>query len=113
MADSGVDRGAALAARDARAPDRRAAPSERAHGNSHAAISDPEALAREIERTRGELARTVDAIADRVSPSHAARRALGRVRDQAARVNPPVAVAAAAALVIGATAFLAWRRRRR
>jgi Protein of unknown function (DUF3618) len=113
MADSGVDRGAALARRDTRAPDGRANHRERARGNSHAVVSDPESLAREIERTRAELARTVDAIADRVSPSNAARRALNRVRDEAARVDPPVAAAVAAALVIGTTAFLAWRRRRR
>jgi type VI protein secretion system component VasF len=77
------------------------------------AISDPETLVREIERTRSELARTVDAIADRVSPSNAARRAAAQIRSQAARVDPPVAAAAAVVLVVGTTAFFVWRRRRR
>ena len=113
MPEGGVDRGAALVPRGGRAQDRPAARGGHVAGNSRAAISDPESLIREIERTRGELARTVDAIADRVSPSHAARRALGRVRDQAARVDPPIAAGVAVALVIGATAFMVWRRRRR
>jgi hypothetical protein len=113
MADGGDDRAAMLAARHGRAPDDRAAGGQHAPGNSRAAISDPESLVREIERTRSELARTVDAIADRMSPSHAARRALNQVRDQAARIDPPVAAAVAAALVLGATAFVVWRRRRR
>ncbi|MGH3390125.1 MAG: DUF3618 domain-containing protein, partial [Actinomadura sp.] len=39
---------------------------------------DPETLEREIERTRAELARTIDALADRVNPKHAVRRSVGR-----------------------------------
>ncbi|GHH67897.1 hypothetical protein GCM10017673_15640 [Streptosporangium violaceochromogenes] len=38
------------------------------------ADTDPAELERRIERTRAELARTVDAIADRVSPKQVARR---------------------------------------
>ena len=38
------------------------------------ADTDPAALERKIERTRAELARTVDAIADRVSPKKVAER---------------------------------------
>jgi hypothetical protein len=114
MASGGADRSAEVAARNGHAPDRRAAaaPGGRAAGNSRVAVSDPETLVREIERTRVELARTVDAIADRVSPSNAARRAVTQIRYQAARVDPPVA-AAAVALVLGTTAFFVWRRRRR
>ncbi|RJL32384.1 DUF3618 domain-containing protein [Bailinhaonella thermotolerans] len=44
------------------------------------ADTDPEALEREIERTRAELARTVDAIADRVSPKRVAQRGVARVK---------------------------------
>lgn len=113
MASGGVDRTPAVAGRDGHAQDRQVARGGHAPGNSQAAISDPEALVAEIERTRGELARTVDAIAERVSPSNAARRAAVQIRLQAARVNPPVAAAAAVALVFGTTAFFVWRRRRR
>ena len=76
------------------------------------AEQDPDALAIQIERTREELARTIDAIADRVSPAKAAKRAMTRAREEAARIDPRVA-AAGAAVVVGVAAFLIWRRRRR
>ncbi len=47
------------------------------------ADADPDALEREIERTRAELARTVDAIADRVSPKRVAERGVAKVRANA------------------------------
>jgi hypothetical protein len=43
----------------------------------------PETIVREIERTRAELADTIDAIADRVSPRRAATRTVGALRTQA------------------------------
>jgi hypothetical protein len=42
--------------------------------------SDPEELLRSIERTREELALTVDTIAGRLDPKLAAKRGLGKVR---------------------------------
>jgi hypothetical protein len=72
---------------------------------------DPDSLVKEIELTRDNLARTIDAIADRVNPANTARRAVQRVRRQAAQVDPRVA-AAGAVLAVGAAAFLIWRRRR-
>jgi Protein of unknown function (DUF3618) len=42
--------------------------------------TDPDAIEREIERTRAELAETIDAIADRVSPKRALQRTTGKVR---------------------------------
>jgi LPXTG-motif cell wall-anchored protein len=72
---------------------------------------DPDTLVSEIERTRDSLARTIDAIADRVSPANNARRAMERVREQASRIDPRYA-AVAGAVVIGAAAFFLWRRRR-
>ncbi len=42
--------------------------------------NDPEELQRSIERTRDELARTVDTIAQRLDPKRAAKRGLGAVR---------------------------------
>ncbi|GAA4563576.1 DUF3618 domain-containing protein [Planotetraspora kaengkrachanensis] len=47
------------------------------------ADTDPDALEREIERTRAELARTVDAIADRVSPKRVAERGVAKVKANA------------------------------
>ncbi|MEV7806318.1 DUF3618 domain-containing protein [Microbispora sp. NPDC088329] len=47
------------------------------------ADTDPEALERKIERTRAELARTVDAIADRVSPKRVAERGVEKAKANA------------------------------
>jgi hypothetical protein len=47
------------------------------------ADTDPEALERRIERTRAELARTVDAIADRVSPKRVVERSVAKVKTNA------------------------------
>ena len=41
---------------------------------------DPDAIQREIEKTRAELADTIDAIADRISPRRAASRGADAVR---------------------------------
>jgi len=43
--------------------------------------SDPEELLRSIERTREELARTVDTIAGRLDPRFVAKRGVGKIRD--------------------------------
>jgi hypothetical protein len=79
----------------------------------------PEALTRDIEETRENLARTIDAIADRVSPKNAARRAADRARERVdrarQRIDPldPRLIAAGAVLAAGLTAYLVLRRRRR
>ncbi len=74
---------------------------------------DPDSLVTEIERTRDNLARTIDAIADRVSPANNARRLMARVREQASRIDVRYAAAGGAVVVVGVTAFLVMRRRRR
>ncbi|HEV7933492.1 MAG TPA: DUF3618 domain-containing protein [Actinomadura sp.] len=93
---------------------------------------DPEALEREIERTREELARTVDALADRLNPKKAARRGITRVKEEAGQVAAAVGAIAGpkepglpngdrrtAAILVGAgvavsvTAVLLWRRKHR
>ena len=45
------------------------------------ASTDPDALAADIERTREELAETLDAIADKVSPKRVAKRTTKKVGD--------------------------------
>ena len=82
-----------------------------AEANGEVALRDPDALVKEIERTRENLARTIDTLAERVSPANIARRTLSRAMDQAAR--PQVQLAAGAAAVTVATLIVvAWRRRR-
>ena len=85
----------------------------------------PRALVSEIERTRADLARTIDEIAERVSPGNVARRATDRAREQAreragqarervsqVQVDPLVggAVVLAAASV---ACYLIWRKLRK
>jgi hypothetical protein len=48
--------------------------------------SDPEELLRSIERTREELANTVDTIAGRLDPKRAAKRSIGAVRESVTSV---------------------------
>jgi hypothetical protein len=74
---------------------------------------DQDALVADIDRTRAELAATIDAISDRMSPKKNARRALDQVRQRAAQVDPRLAVGAAAALAVGVVVLVVWRRRKR
>jgi hypothetical protein len=83
-----------------------------AEANQTVAIRDPDALLSEIERTRQDLARTIDELTDRVSPGNVARRATARLREQASRPEVRLAGAAiAAAVALGAAAYLVRRRR--
>ena len=70
------------------------------------------ALVTEIEKTRAELARTIDAITDRVSPSKVARRTSAQVRGRLAQVDPLIGGAVALAAVSIAS-YLVWRRLKR
>jgi transcription initiation factor TFIIIB Brf1 subunit/transcription initiation factor TFIIB len=97
---------------------------------------DPETLEREIARTRAELARTIDALADRVNPKNAVRRSVSRLKDEVDQVAAAVGsivtpageegeeprrlaggrtigVAVGAGVVLSVTAAVLWRRRRR
>jgi len=73
---------------------------------------DPDALVADIDRTRAELARTIDAISDRVNPKKNARRAVEQLRQRASQIDPIMAGAVAAAVAVGITALLLWRRRK-
>ena len=95
---------------------------------------DPEALEREIEATRRELAQTIDAIADRVNPRNVAQRGVTRLKEEAGQAAAAVGalllpahsgqegereevdrriVAAGVGAVVAVTVFLLWRRSRR
>jgi Protein of unknown function (DUF3618) len=71
-----------------------------------AASRDPEAIAREIEQTRAELAAAVDAIAYRVNPKRAANRV-------AQALNRPEGRVAAGVGVVLVLVVLLRRRRAR
>jgi len=99
-------------------------------------------LVADIDRTRAQLARTIDAISDRVSPKKNVDRAMEQVRQRvievsqragqragevsqragevsqragqrAAKVDPLVVGAAAAAVLVGVTVIFLVRRRNR
>jgi len=75
--------------------------------------ADQAELVADIDRTRTELARTIDAITDRVSPKKNVDRAMEQVRKRASQIDPLMAGAAAAAVVVGITALFLLRRRRK
>ena len=74
---------------------------------------DQDALVADIDRTRAELARTIDAISDRVSPKKNVSRALDQVRWRVSQVDPLIAGAATAAVLVSVTVIFLVRRRRR
>ena len=71
---------------------------------------DQQTLVADIDRTRADLARTIDAISDRVSPRKNVQRATDRLRERISRVDPVMAGAAAAGVVVGVTALFLVRR---
>jgi Protein of unknown function (DUF3618) len=74
------------------------------------AVRDPNVLMKEIERTRADLARTIDQLAERVSPQHLAQQARERVREE---VNRPQARLVGGVVVLATVAlvgFALWRR---
>jgi Protein of unknown function (DUF3618) len=73
---------------------------------------DQDTLVADIDRTRAELARTIDAISDRVSPKKNVERAKTEVRKRVSQIDPVMAGAAAAAVVVGVTLLLLLRRRK-
>jgi hypothetical protein len=74
---------------------------------------DQDVLVADIDRTRAELARTIDAISDRVSPKKNVRRGLEQFRQQTGQVDPLIAGAAAAAVLVSVTVIFLVRRRKR
>jgi hypothetical protein len=74
---------------------------------------DQDALVADIEQTRLQLARTIDAIADRVSPQKNVSRALDQVRQRVSGVDPLIVGAAAGAVLVSVTVVFLVRRRKR
>ena len=97
--------------------------------DTNAGPVDQDALVADIDRTRAQLARTIDAISDRVSPKRNVSRAMEEVRQRVdeigQRVNQEVGqrvsqvdpvmigAAAAAAILVGITVLFLVRRSRR
>jgi len=77
-----------------------------------AAPTAPTELVDEIERTRANLAQTIDQIADRVAPANVARRTLDQARERLSQVDPMVGGAVALAAV-SVTCYFIWRKLRK
>jgi NAD(P)-dependent dehydrogenase (short-subunit alcohol dehydrogenase family) len=84
-----------------------------ADAETDAKPADQDALVADIDRTRAELARTIDAISARVSPRRNVDRAMEQIRQRASQVDPLIAGAAAAAVLIGVSVIFLVRRRKR
>ena len=72
----------------------------------------PGELVGEIERTRANLAATIDQIADRVSPANVARRTADRAKERISQVDPLIAGAVALG-VVSVACYVVWRKLRK
>jgi len=77
------------------------------------AKGDPEVLVAEIERTREDLARTIDSMAERVSPANNLRILREKLAAQVARPEVQLGAAAIGLTVVGLAVLRVWARRRR
>ncbi len=82
-------------------------------GNGRVAKRDSDDIVAEIERTRQNLARTIDTLADRVSPASNVRRLRERTADQLARPEVKLAAVAVALAATGVVIWRIWGRRNR
>ncbi len=71
-----------------------------------------EQIVADIDRTREDLARTIDALTERVSPANNVRRLKEQLALQAARPEVQLAAAAAALAVVGVVIYRIWGRRK-
>jgi len=81
--------------------------------NGRVARRDSEDIVAEIERTRENLARTIDTLADRVSPASNARRLRERASEELRRPEVQLAAVALGLAVTGVVIYRLWGRRRR
>ena len=68
---------------------------------------------RQIERTRNDLARTIDTLTERVSPASNIRKLRGKAAEQVAKPQVQMGAAAVGVALVGLTIFRVWARRRR
>jgi Protein of unknown function (DUF3618) len=80
--------------------------------NADPATLPPKALVGEIERTRANLAATIDEIADRVLPANVAKRATEAAKERISQIDPLIGGAVALAAV-SVSCYLIWRKLRK
>jgi Protein of unknown function (DUF3618) len=74
---------------------------------------DPDALVAQIEHTREDLARTIDELADRVSPANNVRALRERAKQELSRPEVRIGAAVAGAAIVGIVILRIWSRRRK
>jgi hypothetical protein len=77
------------------------------------AKQSPDMIVAEIERTRENLARTIDALTEKVSPANNIRKLKEQVAEQVARPEVILGAAAVGLALVGFTIYRIWGRRRR
>jgi prefoldin subunit 5 len=82
-----------------------------AEADSKVEVRDSDEVINEIERTRENLAQTIDALTERVSPGNIARRTLAKARAQASRPEVQLIGGAVALVTVTVIAIGMWRRR--
>jgi hypothetical protein len=82
-----------------------------AHGTVNG--KDPDAIVAQIERTRENLAQTIDTLAERVSPANNIRRLREQALQQASRPEVRLAAAAVGLAILGVAVIRIWGRRRK
>jgi hypothetical protein len=93
-------------------PDSAAVARRNAAANGMARHTTPDQLVSQIERTRENLAQTIDELAERVSPSSNIRRLRERALQEAERPEVQVVIAAVGLFVVSYVVFRALRRNR-
>jgi hypothetical protein len=77
------------------------------------AKQSPDMIVADIERTRENLARTIDALTEKVSPANNIRKLKEQVAEQVARPEVILGAAAIGLALVGYTIYRVWGRRRR
>ena len=80
--------------------------------NGAVAKGDPEVLYAQIEQTREDLARTIDDLAERVSPASNIRLLRNKLAAQAAKPEVRIGAAAIGVAAVGLTILRVWARNR-
>lgn len=93
-------------------PDSPARSSQLAAANGRISRRDSDAIVAEIEQTRQNLARTIDALAERVSPAGNVRRLRERAQEQLHRPEIQVAAAAVVLVAVAVTVYRVFGRRK-
>ena len=83
-----------------------------AEADGEVAVRDPDAVVKDIETTRDNLARTIDALTERVSPGNVARRTLAKAREEVSRPQVQLVGGAVILVSVAVIAIGMWRRRR-